>query len=68
MRRYRTARPRAYDDYFYESLNFSRSIDVYESDNHWQDLPILGPDGKPLQVYTGPDPIGFVWFPEPEDE
>ena len=71
MKRYRSSppkaqRPRMNDDWT-EFYTINKSIDVYEPDNHWTQIPILHPEtGRPIEAYTGPDPIGFVWFEEVE--
>jgi hypothetical protein len=43
---------------------------VYEIDpaDHWQKLGILGPDGRPIEYYAGPDVLGFLNFDEEEGE
>ena len=71
MRRYRTApltagRVRADDDegFYYEWSMAKPTIDVFVTDDDWQPTGILDADGSPMQVYVGPDPIGFVWFEE----
>jgi hypothetical protein len=35
-------------------------LTVYEPSEPWQTLPILDQDGRPIQVWTGPDAIGFL--------
>jgi hypothetical protein len=39
---------------------------VYEIDpaDHWQKLGILGPDGRPIEYYAGPDTLGFLFRDE----
>jgi len=55
------------NDDWTEFYTINKSIDVYEPDTHWTQIPILHPETeRPIEVYTGPDPIGFVWFEEEE--
>ena len=42
-------------------------LTVYEPAEPWQTLPILDQDGRPIQVWTGPDAIGFLARDDEED-
>jgi hypothetical protein len=70
MRKYRSRPPLQAkrlrsDDGWLDYNAMDKNITVYEADTHWTQIPILHPDTeRPIEVYTGPDPIGFVWFEE----
>jgi hypothetical protein len=46
------------------------AVTVYEIDpaDHWQKLGILGPDGRPIEYYAGPDTLGFLFRDEEDGE
>lgn len=69
MRRYRRApvlltKSIRADDGWVDDNQMDRNITVYEAESHWPALPILDADGRPIEVYVGPDPIGFAHFEE----
>jgi hypothetical protein len=71
MRRYRVQPITADSDSDWTWIDTPRAVDqsitVYEREEPWEKLPLLGPDGRPIEVYVGPDPIGFMHFEEHEE-
>lgn len=73
MRRYRSApvmrrvRADGWDDWEGVDRPLTEPT-VYEPDpqDYWQKLPLLDADGRQVEVYCGPEPLGFLWREDEE--